>query len=709
MDVLAVGERLQQALVARHVRHDPELDLGVIGRDDAPAIRRDEGLAYAPAFLGADRNVLQVRIGGRQSPGGGRGLVVMGMNPPGVFADFFGQAVGVGALELRKPAMFQDQRRQRVLGGQLLQHVLGRRRLALGRLAHHRNLEPLEENFLQLLGRAQVELAAGRFPGALFESLELFGDLGALDRELVAVDQHAARLHAGQHVDQRDFQLFVDFLHARVLADFRPQLAVQRQADLGVFAGIVRGLGHRHLVEGQLLLAFPGDLFVGRGLAPQVTRGQRIQVVARGGGVVAVGLEHRVVANAGELQPGAAQHVQVVLGVLRKLRAIGIGQHAGQRGDRLVSAEFVVLVGVPDRHVERLAGFDRERESDQIGIQRLEAGGFGIECNQLGGFQHLDQLFERLAGSDRLDLQLGALGLTPRLGVGVADLAQPGREAEALEQFDQPIGIRAAGGEVFDPEVQRHVFLERDQFARQWQLIERISKIFADLAADLVGMLDHRIEAAVLVQPLGRGLGPDLLDAGDVVRGVAGQRQQVADELGPDAELVDHRVRVVAFFLHAVLEHHAVPDQLGQVLVARRDQHRQLLVLSAARERGNHVVGLDPVHTHPPDAERIDQFVQRRQLGAQVVGHGRAVGLVVGERIVAEVLARRVEDHGQVIGPMLFDQAADHVGHAEYRARGQPLAAGQAGKRVKCAVQVGRSVDQAELFRLGVVHARMRS
>jgi hypothetical protein len=50
-------------------------------------------------------------------------------------------------------------------------------------------------------------------------------------------------------------------------------------------------------------------------------------------------------------------------------------------------------------------------------------------------------------------------------------------------------------------------------------------------------MLEQRVERVILVEPLGRGLGAHSLDAGDVVRRVADQRQIVDDLFGEDVEL----------------------------------------------------------------------------------------------------------------------------------------------------------------------------
>ena len=62
MDVLVALEGLEERRLLREVGEDPELDLGVVGGDEAPAGLGHEGLTDPPAELGADRDVLEVRV-----------------------------------------------------------------------------------------------------------------------------------------------------------------------------------------------------------------------------------------------------------------------------------------------------------------------------------------------------------------------------------------------------------------------------------------------------------------------------------------------------------------------------------------------------------------------------------------------------------------------------------------------------------------------
>src|SRR5262249_47749332 len=75
VDVLSPREDLAQRVLAGDVGEDPQLDLVVVGREQAVSAGRDEAGADRAALLGADRDVLEVRVRAGEPAGGGRGLV----------------------------------------------------------------------------------------------------------------------------------------------------------------------------------------------------------------------------------------------------------------------------------------------------------------------------------------------------------------------------------------------------------------------------------------------------------------------------------------------------------------------------------------------------------------------------------------------------------------------------------------------------------
>jgi hypothetical protein len=130
--------------------HDAQLDLRIIGGHDRAARRRDEGFPDAAALGGADRDVLQVGIVAREPPGHGYRLSVGGVHPPGRRVDHSRQLVGVGGFQLGKAAILQDQFRQRVIEGKLLEHVLVGGGRAAGRFLENGQPALLEQDFLYL-------------------------------------------------------------------------------------------------------------------------------------------------------------------------------------------------------------------------------------------------------------------------------------------------------------------------------------------------------------------------------------------------------------------------------------------------------------------------------------------------------------------------------------------------------------------------------
>ncbi|MCW0415058.1 hypothetical protein NB689_000812 [Xanthomonas sacchari] len=207
-------------------------------------------------------------------------------------------------------------------------------------------------------------------------------------------------------------------------------------------------------------------------------------------------------------------------------------------------------------------------------------------------------------------------------------------------------------------------------------------------------MGDHPVQRAVLGQPLGRGLGPALLHARHVVDGVTHQCQQVDDLVRPHPELLHHRrIRIHAAAAHGVDQLHAGAHQLGEILVAGGDGDVQAVAGALQGQRADHVVGLDPVLAQDGDAQRMHDLAHRLDLRAQLVGHRRAVGLVLRVQVVAEGLARRVDHEGHVLGALL-EGGAQHVDHAEQRAGGLAGGIGQRRKRVERAIQVTGPVDQ---------------
>ena len=96
-------------------------------------------------------------------------------------------------------------------------------------------------------------------------------------------------------------------------------------------------------------------------------------------------------------------------------------------------------------------------------------------------------------------------------------------------------------------------------------------------------------------------------------------------------------------------------------------------------------------------------FEQRLDLRAQVVGHRRAMRLVLGEQLVAEGLARGVEHDRDAFRVVVLEELREHVEHAEHRAGRFAARIAERRQRVERAIQIRRAVDEDEIG--AVVHA----
>ena len=222
---------------------------------------------------------------------------------------------------------------------------------------------------------------------------------------------------------------------------------------------------------------------------------------------------------------------------------------------------------------------------------------------------------------------------------------------------------------------------------------------------ELVRVLDHRLERAVLRDQLAGGLVADAGDAGDVVARVALEPDEVRDLLGPDpvAQLdalgrVDVDVRDAARRHH---QHDVVRAELERVAVGRDDARLDPGRVGARRERRDHVVGLPALELEVPVAERLDDRPEMRELLAQQIRHRPAALLVddpgrLGRRRALD--RPRVPRDRDALRPVVREQLEEHVGEAEQRVRRHALGRRELlRQREEGAVGEVVAVDEEEL------------
>ncbi|CAM5321889.1 hypothetical protein RLIN73S_06475 [Rhodanobacter lindaniclasticus] len=181
---------------------------------------------------------------------------------------------------------------------------------------------------------------------------------------------------------------------------------VQAQGDVGILGGVAAGGIQVHLRERDLLRALAGHLFVLHRLIAEILLRQRVHVVARGGGVPHVGLQHRVVPEPLHGDAVVRQDVDVVLRVLAQLGPRRVLEDRLQRGQHGIAIELRRHAGVvvAERDVAGPARLHREAEADDVRAHRVEAGGLGVERDQLGVAQFLQPGVELRLGGDEFVL-----------------------------------------------------------------------------------------------------------------------------------------------------------------------------------------------------------------------------------------------------------------------------------------------------------------
>ncbi len=204
--------------------------------------------------------------------------------------------------------------------------------------------------------------------------------------------------------------------------------------------------------------------------------------------------------------------------------------------------------------------------------------------------------------------------------------------------------------------------------------------------------------------PLRRRLRPHLVDAGHVVHRVADQGEVVDDAPRRHAELRQHARHVERLVAHRVDQRYAVGHELREILVAGGDDHALAAPARHVRQRADGVVGLDAGHFEHRPAEQLHHFADRLELLCQRLGHGLAVGLVVGIPGVAKGGPLGVEHADRMAARHVRPQLLQHGHHAVDRPGGHPARAAQVGQCVIGPVEIAGSVDQQQ----GVVHIAHR-
>ena len=639
---------------------DPQLDLRVVGRQEQPAgLARDERLADLAAVLGADRNILEVGVARAQPAGRRDALIERRVNAAVLGMHQLGECVQVGALELRELAMLAS----KSAGNGCLSASSSRTSWAV--LCSPPGVFCSDGSFSSSKSTWRScgpELMLNVRPASAKASVSIVAIRSANSRdncsEPLDVDRHSGRLHPRQHRDQGALELGIK-VHSPSLPHLGRQDRLDPPGRVGILAGILGDPLDGDLVHPSLVLPFADQVGDRNHGVVEQALGQLVEVVVALAAFEQVAEDHRVGERAVEVDARALSASMSYLIFWPTFSTLRVAQDGPQapRGSPLVEQ---VRSGRPaHRQVIGLARLPAKRQPDQIGPQGVDRGGLGVDAKPR-------LLFSARPGKPRTARAYRRCGKWPPSGSFGERQCRCCRGTELVTEPVEP----AFGAEAFKRlDVGRlgleHVPIERRAEDRRAasRAAERagglgvLAKTLLFLGPlHLVDIGQKIVERAELLEKRGREALADPGHAGDVVDGVAGQRQEIDDLVGADAPFLLKLDGVHELVLAQVEDADLVADQLAGVLVGGDDEDVESAFLGSAGKGRDDVVGLHPGSDEHRDPKTLESAADHRDLRHQVDRHFLAVRLVVLRRSPSETPAGPVEGRRQVIGLAVPDQ-----------------------------------------------------
>lgn len=210
---------------------------------------------------------------------------------------------------------------------------------------------------------------------------------------------------------------------------------------------------------------------------------------------------------------------------------------------------------------------------------------------------------------DRRSVRIGCLG----------HAAGERGEFHCLQEADQFRPILWLQHQPVQIDIERHIRLERHQFARDLRLVGKGQNVFAALVLlDFRGAGQKRVEIAKLFQQLRRRFRTYAGNARNIVGAVAGQRLQVDHLFRRHAPFLDHFRDRNLLVLHAVIHRHAWCHELHQILVGGDDRDIAARFLSQTRIGGDKVVSLEAFLLDAGQVEGAGRLPDEAELRDQV-------------------------------------------------------------------------------------------
>ena len=617
VDVLAGAERLLHGFVIGNVGKHPQLNLAIVRIHQHTAPPGDKHLPDFRTQVGAYRDVLQVRLGGGQPPGGGDEILEGGVDSA-VGADFFHQSISIGGFQLGEHPVVRNGRDDGMGVFQLFQHIRIGGVAGFG-LLHRGQRQLFKQHLAQLLGGIDVEATAGIAENQRLTVINAGRQHFPELLQLHLVNGNAPLLHFVQHVAQGQLNLLIQLRHAAAF-QLLPQRLLQEPHRLGAAHGIL--VLHVQPQEGGGKL---GNRIVGLGGIQVVCCQRRVK------GHLSAGNRHL-------LQPvtGGFGVMENQLRVAAQAHRVHLRLHGGEGAFARLPGNAQAAVRC---HIQgALAKICRNRRRGQL----LHLGGLlgSIRChtpqtvfvNQTHKFQLLEQPIQLL----------GVIGLDQGILGGKIDG-----------------GFRHNGC----------------QFIGQIRLVPTVFQLLPQFGADgsIFQMRIHSVQAAELCQQLLGGFGANPGNAGDIVGGIAHQGFQVNQLFRLEAVFLLKQLLGVQRggglprLGDDKLYVHIPVNQLQAVPVTGDDDALPGVVGADFAHRANHIVRFPALAFINGNAHGLQHLLHNGHLLGKLLRHGVAGGFVAVIFLVAEGGAVEVKGNCHGIGLLLLLHPFQNVQKAENR------------------------------------------
>jgi len=155
------------------MRHDAQFDLRIVSADQFAAGCRDECFANFAAFFGSNRNILKIRIRGRQTSCHSDRLFEGRVDSSVFGIDHLRKFFRISRHEFCDRAVLQGDLCQGIIFSQFRKNFFAGGIIPRDRLFRFRTLENnthlVEQNLAKLFRAGQLEIFPGNFKGLLFQ------------------------------------------------------------------------------------------------------------------------------------------------------------------------------------------------------------------------------------------------------------------------------------------------------------------------------------------------------------------------------------------------------------------------------------------------------------------------------------------------------------------------------------------------------------